>query len=131
MELETEKRTGFLRSGYQAKKKKAAALKGDPWESVRESGVLVLGTPVWAANGTPAMNSFIKGADLTGKRVYLFTVQADPETRSAGTIHSYFKELILDAGGQPAGTLALHGAPPGKTAPAGAFDRLLEAWEIC
>ncbi len=36
-----------------------------------------LGTPVWAGNTPPAINSCLARANLRGKRVWLFITQAD------------------------------------------------------
>ncbi len=38
---------------------------------------IFLGTPVWAAHSTPAINTFLNNADLKEKKVYLFLTKAD------------------------------------------------------
>ena len=116
IELKPLKKTGFLRSGYMAAKKKGAELEGDPWQACMDKDLLIIGTPVWAGNGTPAINSFLDKADLKGKRVYLFTLQADPRMEKAPAILSYLSSRVKTAGGEVSGTLAVHGASPGKTA---------------
>jgi len=120
---------GFIRSGYRAMKKKRSLLAGDPWSQCADKDTLILGTPIWAASGTPAMNAFLDKADFLNKRVYLFTVQADPKLRDSIPVLKHLSERVTGSGGTVAGTFALHGASPGKTVSA---DRLqtLDTWEI-
>ncbi|MDC7232884.1 MAG: hypothetical protein PQJ58_06605 [Spirochaetales bacterium] len=130
IELTPERKTGFLRSGYMASRKKRVGLEGDPWAQCRDKELLVLGSPVWAGNGTPAVNAFLDKADLKDKRVYLYLFQADPKLGSAPGVLEYLKGRVENAGGTVAGTLALHGASPGKTAPEEQYRSQLESWEI-
>ncbi|MBF9017347.1 MULTISPECIES: flavodoxin [unclassified Oceanispirochaeta] len=130
IELKPLKKTGFLRSGYMAVKKKRAELEGDPWQACTEKDLLILGTPVWAGNGTPAINSFLDKADLKGKRVFLFTLQADPGMEKAPAILSYLSRRVETAGGEVSGTLSLHGASPGKTAEEAQYKEIVDSWDI-
>jgi flavodoxin len=130
IELKPLKKTGFLRSGYMAAKKKGAELEGDPWQACADKDLLILGTPVWAGNGTPAINSFLDKADFNGKKVYLFTFQADPRMEKAPAIHSYLSSRIEAAGGVVSGTFALHGASSGKTADEAQYKEKVNNWVI-
>jgi flavodoxin len=120
---------GFLRSGYLALKAKSTPLADAPWEKCADKDILILGTPIWAAHGTPAMNAFLDGVDLQGKKVYIFTLQADPEKRDSKAVFQYLSKRIEEAGGSIGGTLALQGARPGKTGSADHF-KSLESWDI-
>ena len=42
-----------------------------------------LGTQVWAARSTPAINTFLSKADLKNKKVYLFITKADEKVPQA------------------------------------------------
>lgn len=130
IELKPLKKTGFLRSGYMAAKKKGTELVGDPWQACEDKDLLILGTPVWAGNGTPAINSFLDKADLKGKKIYLFTLQADPRMEKAPAIHAYLSSRVEAAGGVVSGTVALHGASPGKTADEAQYKEKVDNWEI-
>jgi len=130
IELKPLKKTGFIRSGYMASRKKKIDLDGDPWKECRDKSLLILGTPVWAGNGTPAINTFLDKADLTGKRVYLFTLQADPGLKGSKDILSFLSERVESAGGTVSGTLSLNGTSPGKTAPPENYRDKVECWKI-
>lgn len=130
IELIPAKKTGFIRSGFMASKKKRISLTGDPWGECRDKTLLILGTPVWAGNGTPAINSFLDEADLTDKKVYIFTLQADPRLKGSEEILEYLKDRVESAGGTVSGTLALNGASPGKTAPPENYREKMNNWII-
>jgi flavodoxin len=107
---------GFLRSGSQAMRKKSSALKGDPWKESADYDVLYLMTPIWAGNGTPAINAFLDNADLSGKKVYVVTVQADPRFEKSGEVHEYLKNRITEKDGTYTEGYALNGSRPGSFA---------------
>ena len=56
-------------------------------------------TPIWASNGTPAFNAFMEKMDLSGKRIHVVTLQADPGKKGSAGVHEYFKTRIENAGG--------------------------------
>lgn len=131
IELEEKKKSrNFLLSGFRAAAKKHASLAGDPWGQIQDCSQVVLGSPIWASNGNPAMNGFLDKADLTGKKVYLFTLQADPDTASAATVLAHFTQRVAEAGGTVAGSFALHGASPGKCADKAQLEQDLSEWEL-
>lgn len=107
---------GFLRSGFQAKARKSSVLTGAPWEKTKECGKLYLLTPIWAGNGTPAVNAFLDHADLTGKEVVIVTLQADPATGGSGAVHDWLADRVRECGGSVKEAVALHSAGPGKFA---------------
>lgn len=43
---------------------------------------LFVGTPVWNSHPTPAVRTFLKGADLKGKRVAFFTSYGDNDVKT-------------------------------------------------
>lgn len=131
IELEEKKKSrNFLLSGFRAAAKKHTTLAGDPWGAIQDCSRVVIGSPIWAGNGNPATNGFLDKADLTGKKVYLFTVQADPEMASAAGVLSHFTQRVAEAGGSVAGSFALYGASPGKCAEKARLEQDLSEWEL-
>lgn len=131
VELQEKKaRTGFLASGFRAKSGKHSELAGDPWAEVKESEVVVLAAPIWAGSGNPAMNGFLDKAELAGKRVFLLTVQADPDHSRSEEVLEHYAGRVRDAGGTVQDTRAITGASPGKTATEEDLRTALEGWSI-
>jgi flavodoxin len=92
---------GWLKSGRDAVKGKEtelAPLKRRP----KEYDLILVGTPVWASHPTPAVITFLKSHDLTGKRVALFCTM---NARGGEETCSIMKELL--SGAELAGTLAI------------------------
>jgi hypothetical protein len=73
-------------------------------------------TPIWAGNGSPAINAFLDNADLSGKKVFLVTVQADPHFEKSGEVHEFLKNRITEKGGTFTEAYALNGSRPGSFA---------------
>ena len=62
---------GILGGGMQAARKKKSEIA--PIErSLQAYDTLIVGTPVWAGNMTPAVRAFLEAADLSGKTVACF-----------------------------------------------------------
>lgn len=128
---EDRKRHGFLSSGYRALRKKSAALMENFQDRVNESDRIILGTPIWAGNGTPAANGFIDQVDLTGKSAVIFTVQADPQTKDCALTHEYLARKMVEKGAKgPIKSFGLHGNSPGKTAAPEHLEGQMENWDI-
>jgi flavodoxin len=80
--VDTRKRTGIPGRALAAMLGSSTKLK-DPNFSVEGFDTVVLMTPIWAGNLTPAMNTFLKKVDLTGKRVIIGLVGAADENLKA------------------------------------------------
>jgi flavodoxin len=80
--VDTKKRTGIVGSGFAAMLGRTTRLR-DPDYSVEGFDTVVLMTPIWAGNPTPAMNTFLKNVNLTGKGVILGLVGAGDENPGA------------------------------------------------
>ncbi len=106
----------FLRAGFSAIRQKAVPLSGDPWGTLEGTESLILVSPVWAGSINPVMRSFIERGNFAGKRIHLVTLQADPGKDSEQKVLPLMKELVISREGSVAGTLAVHGATPGKAA---------------
>lgn len=107
---------GFMRSGFQAVRRRSSVLEGDPWGASGDYTHLILMTPIWAGNGTPAMQAFLDAAQLDGKSVEIITVQADPKFGGIEKTHDYLKDLVTRHGGTVNTCIAMNGASPGKFA---------------
>ncbi len=55
--------------------------------------LIFVGTPVWNSHPTPAVRSFLKGADLKGKRVAFFTCYGGSDVKT----QSILKTLVPQA----------------------------------
>ncbi len=116
---EKGKRTGpigFMKSGFQAIKKKSSVLIDFPYETITSFDTIYLMTPIWAGNGTPAINAFLDQADLSEKKVIIVTFQADPKFDGSDAVHKYLKEKVEKLGGSVTKTWAMESARPGAYA---------------
>jgi len=92
---------GWLKSGRDAIKEKETELA--PLQHKPEDYDLVLvGTPVWAAHPAPAVRTFLKSHDLTGRRVAFFCTM---NARGGEETFDIMKGLL--SGGEPVSMLAL------------------------
>ena len=67
-------RFGFIKSGMDAALKRDTNIK-NPNVDLSQYGLLILGTPVWASNMTPAIRTFIKMNKEKMKNVAFFCTQ--------------------------------------------------------
>jgi multimeric flavodoxin WrbA len=121
---------GFIHCGFRAMMEKHSPLSGNPWAESSESDTLILAAPIWAGRPNPAMNSFLDRVDLNGKIVYILTMQADPKHRKSAEVIEHYSGRVKDAGGKVAGSIALTGASPGKTAKEEDLRPVLESWKF-
>jgi Flavodoxins len=66
---------------------------------------IFLGFQVWAGSTAPAVNSFLRKADFTGKDIYLFVTKADPKIPQK-VIDSVVKR-VLKRGGKVKGSFSV------------------------
>ncbi|MCR4436107.1 MAG: hypothetical protein QHH06_13835 [Clostridiales bacterium] len=66
---------------------------------------IFLGAQVWASHSTPPINTFLKKADFTGKKVYLFITKADEKVPQE-VIDSLSKRIAAK-GGEVVDTLSI------------------------
>ncbi len=74
---------------------------------------VILGTPVWAGKTPPAVNAFLAGADLKGKRVWLFITQSDVDAPSKAA--ESVTRRVQARGGRVAGVVRFRTAWDPKT----------------
>lgn len=107
---------GFIKSGFQAASTGTTKILGEPWKEIGPYDTLYLLTPIWASNGTPAMNTFLANAELHGKQVTVVTFQADPGLGGSDKVHDSISRRVVARGGTVERCVALHSATPGKFA---------------
>jgi FMN-dependent NADH-azoreductase len=127
---EQDAKHGFLRSGFRATTGKHASVVGDPWEQIRECDTIVLAAPIWAGSGNPVMNGFLDKASFIGKTVHILTLQADPRLSRSRAVIAHYQERVEEAGGTVAGTRAIAGSSPGRTADAAKIKDALDGWLV-
>lgn len=117
---------GFIRGGFRAAANRPSSVVGEPWEEARAYSTLYLLTPIWAGQVAPAMNAFLRQMDFAGKRVFIATLQADPNGQGSAKVQDMMSRLIEKAGGSVEMAYTLHSAPPGSFAGAEQLDEELE-----
>ena len=128
---EKEKRKGilgFLKSGFQASKRKQSKLINTPWDEISNFDKLYICTPIWAGNITPAMNTFMANADLTNKEIIIVTVMADPKLNGVEKSHKYLSDLVAEKGGSVIKCIGLNGTSPFQQ---GEKNRIKRQFDTC
>jgi len=108
-----EKRKGnFLQALF----KMGSKLKGDPWAATETSDLLYLMSPIWASNGVPAMNAFLKKANLNKKECIIITFQQFEDLKNSSKVHEHYEYLIRKHGGKVIDDFAFKGGKMGQFA---------------
>lgn len=120
IELKERKRRDFSRvnaafmfAGMRAMLGLGARLDGRPWQEASSADELHIVFPIWASKPAPAINTFVRRYDFNGKRVVLYSLQADPND-TAKPSREKLAEKIKAGGGCVAGAHYLLGGAPGK-----------------
>jgi flavodoxin len=116
---------GFMTAGFQAMWKIKTKLQGKPWETASDCAELHIITPIWAGKQAPAINTFLSQYNFSGKKVSLYTVQADTKD-SAKPARDALAEAIKTKGGTVAGSYGLFGSAPNKEPSAELAQRICE-----
>lgn len=115
---EAKKRGGsvfaFMAAGFGAVLGRQSRLKDDYAAQMGAYERICIGTPVWASRTAPAVNAFVRSLDAQGKRIIIFTVQADPNPSRKGA--DALAAALKKKGAVVEKTLCLHGADIGRTA---------------
>ena len=91
-----EKRKGGM---FKAMMKKPSKLLDNPENTIVNSDVVYIMTPIWASNGTPAVNAFCAAADFSGKTVNIVHLSQIPEHRDSELVHEHIASLVRAKGG--------------------------------
>ena len=111
-------KSNMIMDSVQATGKKSAELEDKPYDNIAGYDKIYLCTPIWASNGTPAMNAFIENADFTDKEVVIITVKAFMPTGMLKGTHEYLANNVMNNNGKVIDCFDVHGAVMGKTASA-------------
>lgn len=103
----------FMLAGFRAAMGLRSKLAGQPWQDAAGADELHIVFPIWASKPVPAVNTFLSRMDVAGKRVALYTVQADPGD-TAKPCREKLAEKIRAMGGTVIALHYLHGSAPGK-----------------
>ncbi|MGI5918180.1 MAG: flavodoxin family protein [Christensenellales bacterium] len=135
-ELEEVKKRGksalsFMAAGFGALAGKRSRIKNDFAAEMKNYDCLYIGSPVWANKTAPAVNTFLDSLDAAGKKIVLFTLQADPNVQSApDKCLLAHKQTLEKRGATVLRLLRFHGASPGKTAESEHIEAQLAAQAI-
>jgi flavodoxin len=135
-ELEEIKKRGksalsFMAAAFGALAEKRSRLKNDFAAEMKNYDCLYIGSPVWANKTAPAFNAFAASLDAAGKKIVLFTLQADPDVESSpDRCLAAHKQALEKRGATVLRMLRLHGASPGKTAESGHIEAQLPAQTV-
>ena len=81
---------GFIRGGYDATRNKETKIEKTQ-KLPKDYDLIVVGTPVWNSRVTPAIRTYLKGQDFSGKKVSIFSTN---EGRGTDKTFSMMKSLI-------------------------------------
>jgi len=98
--LETSETGSFFKNCSDAFRKRKVKLRSMP--EIGDSGIIFLGSPVWAFDITPAMRTFIDNSDLRGKKVFPFITYGSGKGKERAMRN--FVRLVEDRGGIVIGT---------------------------
>ena len=112
IELKERKKGNFV----QALLKMRSPLTGDPWREIADARRVILMTPIWAGNGSPAMNAFASKADFTDKEVYIITFQQFSDLRLSHKVHQHIAGMVAENHGSAMTSYALIGGKRGHFA---------------
>lgn len=106
---------GFMSSGFGASTKKKSALINHYSEETKKFDTVYIGSPVWAGNSSPAVNTYVHHADFAGKKVYLFFTCASQESdyMPQGAV-DHLKGMIKRKDGKLMQVHVFKGERPGK-----------------
>jgi hypothetical protein len=128
IELVEKSKLNMLGKVVKAVRKKSVDLKGEPYNKIDGFTKLYLCTPIWASNGTPAMNAFIEKADFTGKDVTIVTVKGYP--KSVEATHAYLTTSVANSKGKVTNCYDVRGAAMGKTVSKEELQKQLDSLDI-
>ena len=91
---------GFIIGGFDARRGKETKI-APTQKSPVDYDLIIVGTPIWAGRPTPAITTFLKKTDLSGKMVAVFFVQGGKkpqgieQTKTLITNANYLGQLSL------------------------------------
>lgn len=126
IELKEAKRGNFIQAIF----KKGSRLMGNPWLEIIDIKQVYLMLPIWASNGAPAMNAFLKRADLSGKEVCIITFQQFADFRNSENVHKHITDIVEEKNGLVKARYALLGGKMGHCADENTIKKQIDMIEI-
>lgn len=103
----------FMFAGMRAMLGFGARLEGRPWQEASSADEVHILFPIWASKPAPTVNTFLRRFNFAGKRVVLYSLQADPND-TARPNREKLADKIKARGGSVTATHYLLGSAPGK-----------------
>jgi flavodoxin len=119
--VDTNARTNLVAAALAALFRRSARLVSPNYDVAGYETVVIV-TPIWVGNPTPAANTFLRTVDLTGKKVLIVALGESGE--NLGT-SSRLEKMARDRGGQVIGVHHIHGLnSSGKAGPSATAEEL-------
>ncbi|MDD5017742.1 MAG: hypothetical protein PHO15_06570 [Eubacteriales bacterium] len=120
-ELEEAKKRGnspgaFICAGFGAAIGRRSKLKNAYARDMKDYDRICIGTPIWAAKATPAVNAFTHALEPKGKEIIIFTLQADKDLDASKKGADILKKALEKKGATVIKIVRLCGAGVGETA---------------
>lgn len=118
----------FIAEGFGGATGKKSSLINTFKQELTEYDKICIGSPVWAGNSVPAINTFVDSLDAKGKEIIVFSVQADdkPDQSSAKCADS-IKAALEIKGAVVLQVVKLYGARIKKTANKDDINKQIDA----
>lgn len=104
-EIEIKEKHNFIRNCIDAIKKRTVQIEKIPL--IEKFDLIFIGSPVWAGSITPAVRSFIKETDFSGKDVFLFTTYGSGLLKEKAM--KEFEEMVKEKNGKIIGKIEIKG----------------------
>jgi len=85
-------------------------------KAIEKADLVYLMSPIWASNGVPAMNAFLKKADLNKKECIVITFQQFEDLKNSSKVHEHYENLVKKRGGKIIDDFAFRGGKMGHFA---------------
>jgi flavodoxin len=100
VEIEAEKKPGFLKAGYSAFRQKELPVKNTGFD-VHEFDMILIGCPVWAGRPAPFVKTFFKNASNGKGKPVGFFVTSGGDSAKTGKTPDMMKNYAAENGFQP------------------------------
>jgi flavodoxin len=122
--VDANARTNLFASAMAALFRRPARLVNPDYDVTGYETVVIM-TPIWVGNPTPAANTFLRAVDLTGKTVLIVALGESGENIATS---SRLDQMVRARGGQVIGVHHIHGLnSSGKAGPSATAEDLQNA----
>ncbi len=107
----------YLAAGFAGAACKKSEIIDSFKEQMKQYDKICIGTPIWAGNPAPAVNTFMSELDADGKQIIIFTMQADRTPyKSNAKCADIIKETLEDKGAKVLQIIKLYNAKAANSA---------------